>query len=424
MIRRFYLISLLTLLFIPAAMAQSGNGGSERAQTLSLFLDCQGWCHQSYLRQEIPFVNFVRNRDVADIHLIITQQRTGSGGEEYTLRFLGRDRFEGKNDTLLYVSPQSDTQNDQRIGLARYIKIGLLPYLREYGVLANMDVTYEGELGDEAQVNAEEDPWNNWVFELNGNTRLDGEEKQNTVSFNGRASASRVTENWKTNFFYLQDYTRREFTNDGVTNTYITENYWSNVRVVKSITPHWSAGASTGLNSSTRRNVDLSVYVAPAVEYSVYPYQQYSERQITFLYQVSLGYYDYDEITVFNETTENLVEQSLRANMNFTQPWGEIEGSLNASAFMHDLNKNRFEVNMELDFRVFRGLSFTLSGRYAWINDQLGVPAGDIDDAEQLLNLRQQLTSYSYGASFGIEWTFGSIYNNVVNPRFNRGRGR
>ncbi|MGK7370516.1 MAG: hypothetical protein ACNS64_09890, partial [Candidatus Halalkalibacterium sp. M3_1C_030] len=133
---------------------------------------------------------------------------------------------------------------------------------------------------------------------------------------------------------------------------------------------------------------------------------------------VSSSYFDYDEITIFNKQSEFLIKPQIRSSMDFTQPWGEIEGRLNVSAFMHDLNKNRVDLRLEFDFRVFRGLELSIDGRYSLINDQLSIPKGDISDAEQLLNLRQQLTSYSFGGSIGIEYSFGSIYNNVVNPRF------
>ena len=58
-----------------------------------------------------------------------------------------------------------------------------------------------------------------------------------------------------------------------------------------------------------------------------------------------------------------------------------------------------------------------MSGEYALINDQLSLPAGGITDEEQLLNLREQSTSYSYEIRFGLQFSFGSIFNNVVNPR-------
>lgn len=419
---RFTTLLTCMLFLTLSAFAQQTAEGEEQgggSATFDLFLDCQGWCHEYYIREEITFVNFVRNKDVADLHLLITQAGTGNGGQEYTMKFLGSNQFAGKNDTLTFYSNATDSRDEWRRGMVRYVKIGLLPYLRDYGVLDEMEITYTGKGAEtDAQVGSREDPWNNWVFELNGNTRLNGEESQSRWSFSGRAEATRVTENWKTRFSYNQDYTRRRFTRDGETETFITENYRGDFFAIKSLGPHWSAGISGDAYSSTRQNVDFSASGGAAVEYSLYPYSEYSEREISFQYRLSGGYYDYTEITLFNETSEYLARQRLQARMNFTKTWGQIEGRLNASTFLHDLNKNRLEVNLEFDFRVFRGLSFNMSGSYAWINDQLGVPAGDITEDEQLLDLRQQLTSYSYGLSLGIEWTFGSIYNNVVNPRF------
>ena len=44
-------------------------------------------------------------------------------------------------------------------------------------------------------------------------------------------------------------------------------------------------------------------------------------------------------------------------------------------------------------------------------------------DEEILLQRRQVSTSYSYFAGVGITYTFGSIFNNVVNPRFEGANG-
>lgn len=417
------LLSLLILLICTGtAMAQQTDtlateAQAEDSETISLFLDCRR-CDGTYIRNEVTFVNFVRNQDVADLHLLVTRQWTGNGGSEFTLRFMGKREFEGRNDTLIYFSPQSDTDDEQRVGLVNYVKIGLLPYVRSEQILNNLNITYTELKGSDSQDTSLEDPWNNWVFDLNARTSISGEESRKNFSLSGSVEASRVTENWKTRLSYNQDYDNRQFTNDGVTNTFITESSRLDGLLVKSLGQHWSAGVRGNLFSSTRNNIDLSYAGSPALEYSVFPYAEYAEREITFLYSMMAGYYDYSETTIFNRDSQILVQQRLESRMEFTQPWGEISGRLNASTYMHDLNKNRFDVNMRVDFRIFRGLSVNLSGRYSWINDQLSIPAGDINDAEQLLNLRQQLTSYSYGASFGISYTFGSIFNNVVNPRF------
>ena len=52
------------------------------------------------------------------------------------------------------------------------------------------------------------------------------------------------------------------------------------------------------------------------------------------------------------------------------------------------------------------------------INDQLALPKGGISDTDILLRNKLTETKFSYYAYFGVSYTFGSIYNNVVNPRF------
>lgn len=373
------------------------------------------------MRQHISFINYVRNQEDAHVHLLITRSRTGSGGTEYTLRLLGNKRFQNRNDTLTYVSPNSDTNDERRQGLAHTIRVGLLPYLNHTDVIDDLSINYEKSEGKTRSPNR--DKWNYWVFEIQGDSYLSGEESQSSLFLSVGASADRVTPDWKINMDYDYDFNRRTFTElDSLDNkqksVYITHGQNFHSTVVKSITKHWSIGLFAEAYSSTRNNVDYTISASPAIEYNIYPYKEYSEHEISFRYLISTGYHNYDEITIFNQRAETLVRQRLRSRINFTEPWGEIEGRLNASAYMHDLTKNRLSLDMELDFRIFRGLSLDVSGRYAIINDQLSIPKGDISDAEQLLDLRQQATSYSYGGSIGIEYSFGSIYNNVVNPRF------
>jgi len=51
------------------------------------------------------------------------------------------------------------------------------------------------------------------------------------------------------------------------------------------------------------------------------------------------------------------------------------------------------------------------------IHDQLHIPKGDASLEEVLLRRRDLLTTYEYEVNVGFSYTFGSIYNNVVNTR-------
>jgi hypothetical protein len=68
-------------------------------------------------------------------------------------------------------------------------------------------------------------------------------------------------------------------------------------------------------------------------------------------------------------------------------------------------------------------LALQISGGIAHINDQVNLKKGDISEADRLLELRELSTQYRIQGGIGLTYTFGSIYNNVVNPRFGFGGG-
>jgi len=401
---------MILMLITSLAQAQS-----QKKATINVFLDCRG-CSETYIRDHISFVNYVRDKENAGIHMLATRQRNGSGGVEYTLRFIGRKQFEDKDDTLLYTSPKSDTREERRKGLVKYIELGLLPYITDKPIAKDLSINYDSGAGQTSK--PKKDKWDHWVFEVSLNTFLSGEQTQKHLYLSGGARAERVTSKWKINLNYHRNYNRRSYTQNDTTSTYISQGQWFNSTAVKSLSDHWSAGIFVMANHSSRNNIKLSYSGSPAIEYDVFPYDEYSEHEISFRYTLSATYHNYDQVTIFNKTKETLLQQQLQSHIDINQPWGEFRSRISASTYMHDLNKNRLDIHLNLDFRIFRGLSLNLSGRYSWIHDQLSIPKGEISSAEQLLNLRQQATSYSYGASIGIDYSFGSIYNSVVNPRF------
>ena len=52
------------------------------------------------------------------------------------------------------------------------------------------------------------------------------------------------------------------------------------------------------------------------------------------------------------------------------------------------------------------------------MRDQISLAKGELSEAEILLRLQEVATGYTYFGGVGLTYTFGSIYNNVVNPRF------
>ena len=58
------------------------------------------------------------------------------------------------------------------------------------------------------------------------------------------------------------------------------------------------------------------------------------------------------------------------------------------------------------------------------MRDQLFLPRRGASDEEVLLRQRDLDTDFDYALNVNLRFTFGSIFNNIVNPRFDGGGGR
>jgi len=170
--------------------------------------------------------------------------------------------------------------------------------------------------------------------------------------------------------------------------------------------------------SSTYANMNIAVGGFPAVEYNVFPYSESTRRELRILYKIGYNYFQYNEETIYDKLQEGLFSESLEFVLELKQPWGTIETSLSGSHYFHDFDKNSLTVYTNLSLRLFKGFSLNLHGGYSMIHDQLSLQKSDISPEEVLLRRKQLETQYSYWGSVGISYTFGSIYNNIVNPRF------
>lgn len=384
-------------------------------------MDCRG-CNGSYVRSEVNFINFVRDQTDAEVHLLVTLQQTGSGGWEHTLNFIGLGHISNKSHVIKFISPNSDTNHMMRRRLVRHVKLGLIYFLADRDVLSDLNVNFSGTLNEGSDEVENTDPWNSWVFEIGLSTSFSGEQSKGNFRLGGNFDASRITDELKVRFEYRQNYNRQVFkkeTENGTTkDIFITENQNFTSLVARSINQHWTIGGYARVRSSSQDNINLSIGATPSIEYSLFPYREHNRREITFRLGVLGSYYDYTEVTILNKKSEFLWRNELNIRADFTQPWGGVFGWMNAGTYVHDLSKNRINMGFRVNMRVVRGLSVFFSGRYSLINDQISLPAGELTEEERLLNLKQQATSYNYGGSVGFSFNFGSIYNNVINPRF------
>lgn len=423
---------IVVLLLLPLAPGDGAPGlGAQEAEAaqegaLNVFLDCQTFgCDFDHFRRVIPFVNWVRDREDAAIHLLVTSQATGAGGRDYTLAFIGRDAFQGRDSELSYVSNTTDTEDEVREGLARTIRMGLMPYIADTPAAERVRIEYDAPEGEEeAAATPEDDAWDFWVFTVAARGFFNGESRFSSESFSPSLSARRVTEDWKFSLSTSGNWSVQTFElGDGNEDSFFTRRVSANWLLARSMGPHWTLGAQGDVRTDTRFNQDLAYSVRPGIEYNFFPYSESTRRQLTLLYAAGVRHFRWDEITIFDETEETRFDESLTLSLDLTQPWGSASVSVEGAHYFHDLEKRRWSVFGNLNLRLFRGLSLDLFGSYASIQDQLFISARDLTDEEVLLRQRALETDFNYFASVGIRYTFGSIYNNIVNPRFDSSGG-
>ena len=392
---------------------------------LRVFLDCEPWmCDFDHFRREVAFVNYVRDRADAQLHVLVTWQETAAGGEAYEMYFMGLEDRAGQQDTLRFVSQESDTDEEQRAGLTQVFKLGLVRYAAPTSAGPLLDIRYEAPVQTRQQASAGTDPWNLWVFSIRAGAELDGESRESSQAFDGSFSASRTTEDLKIDISSYAEYEEERFElNDEEELVSTSRNINHEGLIVWSLGPHWSAGVRASALTSTRVNQDLAIRAAPALQYSVFPYAESTRRQITFLYSLGIASFDYEEVTLFDKAKESHAEQRMEVAAEFQQPWGDINSGLEASMFLHDPSVHRIDLYARVEYRIVRGLNLDLQGSVARVKDQIYLSREGIPDEEILLERRQLGTDFEYELELGFSFTFGSVFNNVVNPRMGSNRG-
>ena len=408
-----------------AAIAQATPAPALDRQ-LRVFFDCPGIrCDDDFLIEQIAWVDFVRDRAVADVHVLVTRQPTGGGGHEYTLRFIGREHFAGREFESTWAVPADATDDDRRRGLARAARLGLVGFASETAAGPHLDVSFATD-GAAAAVTSADDPWNRWVFDLGLESWFDGESQYRSLNFHGRMGANRVTADWKLGLWLNgQNNSDRFEIDDSTTVESKRESYGVSGLSARALTTHWSAGLFGGWNRSTRSNYDASMRLGPAVEYSVFPYSESTGRLLTMLYAIGPRYYDYREVTIFGERSETLLQHFLVVSYEATQPWGSVDVSLQGEHFIAGLDEPAgwsepqysLSAGGGVEVRLVRGLSVEVHGSAQVVRNQIQLAAGDLTPEEILTAQRERATDYRYRGSFGLSYEFGSIYSRVVNPR-------
>lgn len=363
----------------------------------------------------------MRDRADADVHILITSEGTGGGGRAYAVTLIGLRRFAGRADTLRCFSPQAATDDATRAGVARLLRLGLVGYVLNTPDFARLDVSYDAP-DEGAPAERTTDPWNYWVFEVQAQGRVSGESAFNSVDLEGGAAANRTTAALKVEFQVDAGYERQRFEIDSSQTIVSTQEFYgAEASAIRSLGPHFGAGAQLSARRSTFRNQSAALRAAAAVEWNLFPYVESARRLLTVQYQVGAERFSYFETTIFGRDNETLLDHSLEARLDATQPWGQAGVDLRARQYLDDLKKNSLRLSGGVEVNLVRGLALELDGSISRVRDQRYLPSGGLTPEEVLLRQQEIATDYRYFISAGLSYSFGSIFNNIINPRFDRG---
>jgi hypothetical protein len=409
---------IMTVLLFIVSTASFAQKSSDK---IKVYLDCtQSWlCDFDYVRQEFKIVDFVRDRFDADVHVLVNTQSSSSGGTQAEMNFIGQKRFQNLNDTITYFNAPTTTEDEQRKRLVQYLKIGLTHFLSKTSYAEQLQISFADNGRKDSSSSAQKrDPWNYWVFQFGANGSFNGDKNYRNRSLYGYLSADRETEDWKINISTSADNSSDFIKDSSGELRFDRKSYSADVQISKSINSHWSYGIAASYRNSLYSNLKAAFEFSPKMEYSLFPYSKFNSQRIVFQYMIGPAHYQYYDSTIYFKLKEDQFKQSLNIITSFTKPWGSINLGIFYSNYFEDFSKNNLSFNGAVSWKVTKGLLFAVWGNYGLIHDQINLRKGAASRDDVLKQNRELETSFQYNLGIGFSYRFGSILNNIVNPRF------
>lgn len=411
--KAFYKSGTLAVLFYFLFLISSAQTSQIRENAPRVFIDCED-CDMEHLRTEINFVNFVTEMRESEIHIIIVTQTTGSGGQLYTLYFLGQREFSGKKDTLDFNSSPDDTYSIRRQKLVNYIKLGLIDFIKTGPLAEHIRVNFSPPA---LEAPAIVDKWRNWVFTERVTGQGSDDDNYRQIYLINSLRAQKITPDLKTVFYLEMGYNGLLYKSHNI--EVINKSVDFDNLTAFSINEHWSYGFRAKAIRSTFIYTDFMAGIGPAIEYNFLPYSEATRKQFTINYTIGPQYWNYADTTFLYEVLEDFMWQHrIDIATEFVEKWGRIRFSSRFANYLHDFSLYNISLASSIGLRIVKGLEFNIGGYYQFINDQHYLPKQEPTDLDVYTRRRQLPTKFRAGVNFSISYTFGSIYSNVVNPRF------
>ena len=392
---------------------------SQKVDKLKVYLDCSWSCDDDFLQREMSYIDFFRDAKSANLHIIVKGERGSSGGEIVTFRFIGVEEFEGVNNTLVLDVPVNTPEASKRELYLEVLKKGVYAYVIRTKANDAVFLSYSENKTEKKEI--EQDKWNNWAFETSIGGYFSGEESYSNSNSYVSLSANRITGESKfTSSFSINSSISKYKFETGPDVTVENKSKYANMTYVKSRGEHFSIGAKANYSQATFMNYDGSYKFSPCVEYNLFPYSESSEHRLSLLYGVSANHNDYTDTTVYLKVSENFVSHLLYLSYHNSQTWGSLSLSIYGDQILDkdDLKKYNIGISSNIDWNIAKGLALNFWGYIDLDRAQIHLPLNGATYEEIILRQKELESNYFYRLDFGLSYTFGSMKNNVVNPRF------
>ncbi|MFN5148874.1 MAG: hypothetical protein ACK5EK_07715 [Flavobacteriia bacterium] len=415
--RKVLHVLLLLIATVHISFGQERDTMHVDATIPKVFMICD-FCDMDYYKNEIAHLVFVRDQRLADFTVLFRVINTGSGGNEYTLEFSGKNGYEGITVQEKFNSTPNMSQNIIREGLLASLNRGSLHYLIHSPLAPNIAYEVKG-LNNGQPADSIRDKWNLWIFNINTNLFGSGQEYTSNLSLGANFSANRTSEKnlFETGFWYNKNSSVFKIEGQDPIRYDILE-YGIYSQDAISLGKHWAVGYNSGIYAATVSNLRSNLIIAPTVEYNIFPYSEATEKQFRFNYQLGIRQSSYEEPSYRNQMSDLFLSQFFNIRYRLVKNWGNIGmgvGLLHLYDTEHFYNLN---FAPSISWNIFKGLNFNVQGSYSIVRDQYFLKLDDATSTEIITGQTQLKSAYNFFVAMGINYSFGSIYNNVVNVRF------
>lgn len=413
------LILIVTALFINYSLSSQNNDSTQlRGNAPKVFINCEN-CDIQFFKNEIAFLNFVRDRHLADVVVLIRNINTGSGGTEYSLDFCGENTYKSclANEKFNALPNMSDA--DIRTGLKNALTKGMLIYIINSPLASQIRYTIEG-LDSQKQADKVKDKWNLWLFNVNGNIDGNGQAYSKTFFFNSHFNANQTSEKnrFEAGFFQFGNIQQYKI-NDSTNIKSSANSYGAYSFDAISVGKKFAVGYFATYFSSTVQNLVNSTSFYPTIEYNFFPYEEATRRQLRLNYRIGGRYVDFYNETYLNKLNDWYFLHSLVLSYKQVEKWGNINCDIGTFQYFSKDHFYRINFSPSVTWNVVEGLNWNFGGNFSIVNDQYFLRKDEVSSEAILLGQTQLKSTFSYYLYTGLSFSFGSIYNNVVNVRFN-----